>query len=553
VTKKSVTKKSVTKKSVTKKSVTKKSVAKQPAARTAAPRRTNGKSAGPTPIDVGGIPCFIEDRGGPLLFGMTFRVGYADEAMTTRGLTHLVEHLSLFEASSARLPVNGSVAATETNLMVRGTPEEVTAFARSVCAALRSLPAARIEAESRVLRTEGASRPRWSLGGLLVTRFGTNGYGLATLPELGLVQPDPDTVQAWADRWFTADNVVLWATGPLPTDLEVDLRSGTRVAPPTPAPLSWKLPAWYTDSPSVVGLSFLIPRSDAGTMAARLLERRAHDRLRLEQGNSYDVSVWIDHWTSEHAHGIVAADTLADHAGAVRDGLLAELGLLATNPPSAEELVEQIALAERGWRDHDAAAGIASAQASNLLTGSRVRSVEQAVADLRTVTPDQITSAARGIIDSALFQVPNAAPAMPDRRFSTIPPGSPREVVGTSFPRARVLDDRSGRDQLVVGDAGVSFVISPTERITVLVSEATAVQRWSDGAQTWWAADGLCVFVHPEEWKGGEDALRRLTAMAPADRVVDMHQEAGSAYLDEINRRAAASPARKGLARLRRR
>ena len=45
--------------------------------------------------EISGIRTLIAPGNGPLAAGLVFRVGCADEPLSRRGLTHLVEHLAL--------------------------------------------------------------------------------------------------------------------------------------------------------------------------------------------------------------------------------------------------------------------------------------------------------------------------------------------------------------------------------------------------------------------------------------------------------------------------
>lgn len=503
------------------------------------------------PVDIGGVPGYIVDRGGPLVLGLTFRVGHADEELSTRGTTHLIEHLALHEASVAGdLTVNGQVEATQTTFLVRGGADEVVRFVDSVCGSLRRLPLHRLEAEARVLRVEGNSRQPSAYGALLANRFGASGYGLVAYPELGLHNPDAAVVQAWANKWFTRANAVIWATGPTPTLLEVDLPEGRRVPPPAPVPLPWTFPAWYVERASVVALSFVIPRDDAATLCCRLLDRRLHERLRMGQGQSYETGTYMDSWTTEQVHGMAFADTLPDHAGDVRDGLVAELGRLATIAPTVAELEVAIALFDKWWSAQEASAGIAASQASNGLIGHRVRSVGEALREMRSVTPNEVSSAARRMLDGALLQVP-AGSGVPDRRFTPVPEGSLHVPAGTTYVRSSRLHDATGDHTLVVGAEGVCYVQSTDQRVAITASEVVAVQRWTDDARTIWGRDGLRVFVHPDEWKNGNAAIAAIDAWRLPRRAVDMGDAAGSAYLDEVERTIPAKPKRGVLGRRR--
>jgi zinc protease len=108
--------------------------------------------------EVDGVPTYWSPQDGDLRAGLVFRVGQADEPLARRGLTHLVEHLSLHSVGRPHDHVNGEVDATTTTFRADGTAEEVIAFLAATCRSLRDLPTDRLALENQVLRTEAAGR-----------------------------------------------------------------------------------------------------------------------------------------------------------------------------------------------------------------------------------------------------------------------------------------------------------------------------------------------------------------------------------------------------------
>ncbi|MFE9457329.1 hypothetical protein [Streptomyces californicus] len=151
------------------------------------PVTTDGPSDTESPVttEVDGIPTLLAPTsgGGPVVAGLFFRVGAADETLATAGLTHLVEHLALHRHGVSDLHYNGSTAATHTHFVVSGTAEEVVAYLNGVCASLRDLPVERLATEREILRTEQAGRGRGPNHQLPLWRYGARGYGLASYPE----------------------------------------------------------------------------------------------------------------------------------------------------------------------------------------------------------------------------------------------------------------------------------------------------------------------------------------------------------------------------------
>lgn len=500
--------------------------------------------AGSSRVEVSGIPCHIVDGSGPLTVGLCFRVGWADEILVRLGLTHLVEHLALHETMKTSVSSNGSVSATVTTLMVRGEPDEVVGFFRSVCQSLRVLPRDRMEAEARVLRTEG--RRHGSVAAeLLSNRFGASGYGLGAFPELGLVNPDPDEAQAWADRWFTAGNATMWATGPAPEGLVLDLPDGPSMPPRRPEPRQRRYPGWYQDGHGMVALSGLVERGEAGDLALWLLRHRLHDRLRLAQGQSYSVSAQLERWTPHDTYVSVFADTLEESAGDVRDAVVGELGRLAIELPKSEELTTRIDEFDRAWQSPEAAVAIATGLAEDELTGFPTRTLAERVAALRAVAPDEVCQQADRMMQSALLHLPLGV-GHRDRRFEPFGDGGER-VSGQTLVRSSAIGDRADRDQLVVGPAGVTVVDSTGRAWTVLFADLAAAQRWQDRAWTLWGGDGLSIYVHPGEWRNGEAAVALVERSIVTDLVVWMPKVGGSERIEEAERRGSVGVARVGL------
>jgi len=144
-----------------------------------------------------GIPVWWKDVPGPFWGAMIFRVGQADEPLSMRGITHLVEHLSLFPLGHRDFEYNGFVDDVRCVLHAVGERDEVLDFLRLTAVSLGDLPLDRLELERRVLRNE-SSGPDDVYTRLRGHRFGAAGYGLPNYVELGL-------------RWLGAEQV---ATGP---------------------------------------------------------------------------------------------------------------------------------------------------------------------------------------------------------------------------------------------------------------------------------------------------------------------------------------------------
>ncbi len=101
---------------------------------------------------VDGVTVFSAPADGETSATLSFRVGMIDETLTTSGITHLVEHLAMPAHSRHVFEVNARVEGVRTLFWGHGEEQEVAGFLRGICAALRSLPLERFEAERRMRR-----------------------------------------------------------------------------------------------------------------------------------------------------------------------------------------------------------------------------------------------------------------------------------------------------------------------------------------------------------------------------------------------------------------
>ena len=87
-----------------------------------------------------GVPHVVVPGPGPARARLLFRVGVADEEAHRRGLTHLVEHLTMRAVGRRPFEVTAHVDAWTTAFEATGTAADVTAFVEDVWAVLDDLP-----------------------------------------------------------------------------------------------------------------------------------------------------------------------------------------------------------------------------------------------------------------------------------------------------------------------------------------------------------------------------------------------------------------------------
>ena len=505
--------------------------------------------------EIDGVPVvFTEEPNGPLVGALVFRVGQADEALTGRGHTHLIEHLALSRLTGTYRRSNGRVGMTVTLFDVEGEPEEVAGFFTDLAKGLQDLPVDRLETERRILRTEDARRGG-SLGALAIgLRFGPQAYGVVDCPELGLPTATPEVLEAWSKRWFTKQNAALWLSGPPPEGLDLSaLPDGERRPTPPLEPYpAYRYPAWYPGADTYVAVSMVAKRSAALSVAVSVLQERLYERLRTQEGRSYEVSVDYDPWTAGDVSVFVLTDTLPEQADDVREALSVELQRLARGGVTREELDDLREHRAKAPRDQRFWIAQAERQAFETLFGAKLETVEELERELAALDPSEPGAALREALGTALWLVPRDAP-VGDRRIHALPGASDHVVGGQTYTRPPGVPDEMERDVLIVGPEGVSIQEPDLAPVTVTADACKALQGYDDGARVLWGADSIRLFVHPAMWQDGPAAITAIDeAIDPALRV-PMGEPSG--YDPPIDPEKARAKAAGGglLGRLRRR
>jgi zinc protease len=479
--------------------------------------------------ELGGLPTWHSGPHSelPFLAALVFRVGYCDETLRTRGLTHLVEHLALPDHHRPGLTLNGVVDQTSTLFWFSGEREESLAELRATLAALADLPLDRVEAERRVLYAEQGQRYRGVVPLLLSLRFGASPHGLSNYDELALHWAAPDDLAAWARHAFTRDNAALYFAGEPPAELDVALPPGGRLTPPEPEPIDYvAYPSVFRGGPpGSVAASFVGRRSHELMAVLRVLELRLRDTLRFRHGVTYDVGWDYQVLTAELAHVVLWADALDENVERARNVLLTVVDDLAFTGPTQEELERDLALVAESLDEPLGTAGRLWGIAHDELLGVPHEPREELLARRGAVTSASAGQALAAAAGTMLLCLPDETP-LPRGRFTPYPLESPASVAGRRFRRRRRLLERSpaGIERgLVVGDEGVCLV-TESWRTSIRFDACEALLRVGEGRGLW-SRDGFYVWVDPTIWRHGEDAVRTIDERVPSERVVDVLPE----------------------------
>ena len=465
-----------------------------------------------TTID--GVPVIWAEAPGPIRATLMFRVGRVDERLPWSGITHLVEHLALFQLGPRQTyEFNGAVTSNRTMFYATGQPADIVAFMAHVTAALSGLPFDRLDSEKSVLLAEASSRPVSPADLMFNLRFGARGNGLYRYKEFGLYHLTQPWVAAWAARGFSRENAVLWMSAPPPADLHLALPAGQRM-PEVPAiPIELRLPAYVKAPVGGAGVSMLAPRSTPLAMASGIASDRLLKRLRYDKGIAYSVGGGYFPIDSMQAHVSLWTDAQPGHAATVLNDTVQSVYAMGTAGPSAEELAEQAGNFERSLERDEAVLAWLDRTAVRILNGEPAQHPDELRAEMQAVTPATARDAMAQAVRSAIYVGPGDVPSPPAIPAYVAP--NPPPVQGEPHPHVQSRLWRHPRVLLVGGD-GVTLTINADDKITVYFESCEAMLQYGDGGILLVGADGAELPVNPDEWLGGPLVVQQIVQRLPA-------------------------------------
>ena len=469
---------------------------------------------------VDGLSTYWVESGGPFRAVLVFRVGQADENLPTRGICHLVEHLAI-EPQPRLYAHNGWCAVDSTGFWAEGERDEVLDYLEGVARRLHALPRDRMVAERQILATEGSQRGGSIVTTLLSCRWGARTYGTASYDEFGLFRLGEEEAQAWADRFFVADNAVLFMTGEPPEGFSLELPRGERHSLPAAESISGlQLPTGISLGQGGVGVGMEVDRSPGTGLALALLASAATARLRHELGVTYHVGADYQLAGPDQAHLTVAADCLDTNAEQVASTLLAVIDNLASHGPEEAELELEHERFRRAVRaPADAVEWFAT---GDLIGVSRERLLEQVTSAAR-VSGDDVAAVVRGGAERMIMIVPSHV-APPDR-CRPYPHFSERAVSGRRL-RVKGMSGwlSARRAGVILGDEGLTAIYGDEQFATIEWSDCEVVLHWSNDSVVVIGRDGDKVPVLVDRFgrNGAQAALDELKRHVPADRFVLM-------------------------------
>jgi zinc protease len=464
-----------------------------------------------TRLEVDGVPAVLAPTTGPMHAGLAFRVGVADETLPWRGLTRLVEHLVLDGLGTADQQHNGTTGTEHTFFHVQGTDDEITAFLGAVCDALREPDPERIAGVRERLRADGRGNDP-----LALWRHGARDFGLTGYPEWGLERIGPEQLRDWIARYFTRENAALWVAGEkVPEGLKLLLPSGERQPARTPSSALPAGPAWFSGADSDVAWDAVVDREARAAVFANVLERQMFRELRQHEGISHTVRTDYQPRAGGSARIVAYADALPEKREAALSGLVGLLAGMRAGRIDPEDVTTVITLTADGLAEADTRGGRLPGLAFNLLAGRELKDLEEAVAEVRAVTPGDVAEVALAAYDAGLLMTPEGTTA-DGAGYTAAPTHSESPIAGRVHKAIR-----DPRHHLVSGPDGVSHVIGG-EAATVRYDQAVAVLAWPDGARQLIGPDAIVARVEPALFRGAATVTREVDARVPAELRIEM-------------------------------
>ena len=443
-------------------------------------------------LDVDGVPTLLARTTGPMHAGLMFRVGQADETLARRGTTHLLEHLVLHAVGMADYHYNGATGSVVTHFHMQGPAEDISAFLAGVCRSLKQFAVDRFETEKTILRTEWSSRSVPATEAMPLWRYGARDYGLVSFPEWGLTEVTVEDLQAWAGRFFTRENAVLWIAGDdVPTGLTLDLPPGRRHPAPAASSALPNTPAFFSGSSRATAMDTVVPRQVATTVFTGVLERELFRALRREGGLSYTAAATYEPRGDGSAVVTALADALPDKQDAVLGGFIDVLAKLRVGRIDEADVAAVVAKKTDGLATAEADAARLPQAAFNLLTGHPISTGDELIRELKAVTSADVHALAAVALESALLMTPHGR-AADWAGYAAAPTGSEHIIAGVTYPGVG-----GSTGQLVVGETGVSLIPTDGQPATVLFDNCAAMLTWPDGARQLIGEDAISIRIEP--------------------------------------------------------
>lgn len=450
---------------------------------------------------------------------MYFRVGITDETLPLRGITHLIEHLSMFHQPLGTPHMNASVSLAHTEFHLQGSPERVCKFLHDVSHAIHHLPADRLELEKQVLSAESADRTSPAAFTMLKERFGLTTYGLAATREVGVPSLTAEQLRWWASRYFTRENCVLVFDGPPPPGLDVQLPSGEFIPAPPATSVHEHFPRHCFENTPQVGFQGHMPNSPLVLQIAEIVQARLK-RDATARGETFtDVDEGLSYTGDGRAIVTLTAlvkqesslDGTRDFLGSIKDIACVSS---TPRPVTDDELTEYKDALHRVVERRGPSAVEGMSAAAFMMSGYGAVSTTDILEASQTLTPSLVTSHLRQLFDEAITFGPGK-PTDASSEFYATPVDVPLPDNCFAYPR---IDEP--QVQLALGDTGLYLTCMGEHDPPVFWDDVVAVGVFPRPDLLIMTKQGRSVLISTTDYNHSEHLHHALVQKLPMNLAV---------------------------------
>lgn len=464
---------------------------------------------------------------------LQFRVGMWDEPLRLRGITHLIEHLTLNPLRKTEHPFGGAVQGDQTTFWAQGEPERVAEFLERVCVGLSEGSAASIDHEAKVLAAEDRGRPRTAFDALTTLLFGPNGPGVVDYAELALDWVEEDDVRAWRSQWFTRENAVLCVQGEPPAALRLPLASGRSrpyELPPQAFGQRFERPTNVAFQEAGVSWAGLGERSRGLTQSASMLQERLMDRLRHELGLVYSASCNYVRLDRQRALLLAGTDCDPKHARRVSEEFVGILSAFAESGPSEDEMARMRRMSVQAAQAEPESFRLSELfrEARSLLLEHEHESMDAHWQRTHALDAETLRADFAACFRTSIAIAPEGTPGL--ETMQAIDDGP---LPGTSF---RIRVPSAGFDELRVGSEGLAGRFHGRWS-HLLWKDLVLCHRVRADVLQLYSRTGTGMLLGIQDWKRSKQLRRALDEHLPRERIVESKRQVlASALLPESDR-----------------
>lgn len=465
--------------------------------------------------DTDGVPTWTTGSPRPATrASVVFRAGVADETPETRGWLAASRDLALAVRPPEGIRVRGVVKGLHTTFTVTAVNDQLAAGLDWLQGRLTRPD---LDLLDRVLAVRAESAQQPSLFGQLLRReVGAQGFGMTGFPELGLQRFDPSALRWFLQVAFTTGNMALCYDGAPPDAVSISLPADERWSPPERLLMTRPRPAVTEVTGQEVGLLSPVPARGVGQVFGRVLAARTLRRIQVQRPGYEQVRSQTTRIDVARGAIMVAAVTDDAPAAFLVGSLEAALRDVVESGARPQELIDIVMETHRMVTDPNQHFAILCRSALDDLLGLRAMAPADLLDEVKQVTAIDVAELAATVRDRHLIGIPHAA-ALEN------PFGFPQDQ--PEYARAR-HDGQGAHPSICADHPGAAIYLMPRmlhlrlneeQGIDIPTGNVVQLLAYPDGGRVVVTSDGFGHPIEPTLYQGGEELVRAIDSMVPAD------------------------------------